>query len=78
MPTTDETLKREKAVLGDYLAKAMMDLLQWFGLVSKAVSITTDNGANYIAAFRILLSGHAEDEQADYCNPDCCIYSIYY
>jgi hypothetical protein len=80
-----ETLKREKAVLGikeiivqqtgDYLAKAMMDLLHEFGLASKAVSITTDNGANYIAAFKILLSGDAEDEQVDYRNPDCCICS---
>jgi hypothetical protein len=83
-----ENLKREMAVLGikeiivqqtgAYLAKAMMDLLHEFGLAGKAVSFTIDNSANYIAAFKILLSGHAEDEQVDYHNPDCCICSIVY
>ncbi len=66
------SLKREKAVLGikeikvqqigSYLAKAMMDLHQEFSLTSKVVSTTTDNGSNYVAAFKIA-SNVEEGEQ---------------
>jgi hypothetical protein len=57
------TLKREKAVLGikevkvqqtgPYLGKAMMELHQDFGLTNKVVGTTTDNGKNYISAFKL-------------------------
>lgn len=63
------SLKREKAVLGikeivvqqtgTYLAKAMMDLHRKFGISSKVISTTTDNGANYVSAFQ-LFAGNAE------------------
>jgi hypothetical protein len=65
------SVKREKAVLGikeicaqqtgDYLAKAMMELHQEFGLSGKVISTTTDNGANYGAAFKIMFAGTVED-----------------
>lgn len=67
------TLKREKAVLGikeicvrqtaDYLAKALLDLHQEFGLTGKVVSTTTDNGANYVAAFKTMYASAAEDNE---------------
>jgi hypothetical protein len=57
------SLKREKAVLGikevkvqqtgHYLGKAMMELHQAFGLTNKVVGTTTDNGLNYISAFKL-------------------------
>ena len=63
------SLKREKAVLGikeiavqqtgTYLAKAMMDLHREFGITNKVVSTTTDNGANYVSAFK-LFAGNVE------------------
>jgi hypothetical protein len=67
------SLKREKAVLGikeisvrqtaDYLAKAVVDLHQDFNLSGKLVSTTTDNGANYVAAFKIMYAEAVEDIQ---------------
>ena len=57
------SLKREKAVLGikevkvqqtgPYLGTAMMELHQDFGLTNKVVGTTTDNGKNYISAFKL-------------------------
>jgi hypothetical protein len=65
------SLKREKAVLvikeifvrqtGDYLAKAMLDLHQEFGLSSKVVSTTTDNGANN-GAFKTMYAVEDNEE----------------
>lgn len=67
------SLKREKAVLGikeivvqqrgTYLARAMMDLHQEFGLSNKVVSTTTDNGKNYVAAFQMFAGNVEEDEE---------------
>jgi hypothetical protein len=69
-----ETLQREKAVLGikeiserqtaDYLAKALIDLHQQFGLnKGNVVSTTTDNGANYVAAFKKMYADAAEETE---------------
>jgi len=68
-----DSLKREKAVLGikeifvsqtaGYIAKALMDLHQEFGLTSKVVSTTTDNGANYVAAFKSTSDTAAEESE---------------
>ena len=67
------SLKREKTVLGikeivvqqdgTYLAKAMMDLHQEFGLSKKVVSTTTDNGRNYVAAFKMFAGNVEEDDE---------------
>ena len=72
------SLQREKAVLGikeikvrqtaDYLAQALLDLHQEFGLSrGKVVSTTTDNGANYVAAFKKLYAdaGAADADAAE-------------
>lgn len=69
------SLKREKAVLGikeivvqqrgNYLAKAMMDMHQEFGLSHKVVSTTTDNGSNYVAAFKIAGNMEADEEEPE-------------
>ncbi len=69
-----ETLQREKAALGikeiserqtaDYLAKALIDLHQQFGLnKGNVVSTTTDNGANYVAAFKKMYADAAEETE---------------
>jgi len=68
---SSDNLKREKAVLGikeitvrqtaDYLAKALLDLHQEFGLTGKVLSTTTDNGANYVAAFKTMYATAAEN-----------------
>ncbi len=67
------SLKREKAVLGireifvsqtaDYLAKALLDIHQEFGLSRKVVSTTTDNGANYVAAFKTIANTEEDNEE---------------
>lgn len=67
------SLKREKAVLGikeifvqqeaTYLAKAMIDLHREFGLSKKVVSTTTDNGRNYVAAFKLFAGDVEEDKE---------------
>lgn len=66
-----ENLKREKAVLGikeisvsqtaDYLAKCLLEMHAEFGLTGKVISTTTDNGANYVAAFKRMTANAAED-----------------
>jgi hypothetical protein len=48
---------------GSYLAKAMMDLHQEFSLTSKVVSTTTDNGNNYVAAFKIASNVEEEEQE---------------
>lgn len=67
------SLKREKAVLGikeitvkqsgAYLAKAMIGLHLEFGLSSKVISTTTDNGSNYVAAFKMSADNREESEE---------------
>jgi hypothetical protein len=68
------TLKREKAVLGikelkvqqtgTYLGKAMIELHQEFNLSNKVVGTTTDNGMNYVSAFK-LFAGNVEIPEID-------------
>jgi hypothetical protein len=67
------SLKREKAVLGikevvvqqtgTYLAKAMMDLQTEFGLSNKVVTTTTDNGTNYVSAFKLFADNVEVDSE---------------
>ncbi|RXG58062.1 hypothetical protein Avbf_09089, partial [Armadillidium vulgare] len=65
-------LNREKAVLGikevivqqraPFLARAMMDLHHEFGLTKKVISMTMDNGNNYVAAFEMFAGNIREEE----------------
>ena len=51
---------------GAYLARVMLDLHQEFGISTKVISTTTDNGANYVAACKILLGGDAEEGEEEF------------
>lgn len=69
----EESLERKKGVLAckelkesqtaHLLGKELYNILQDFGVIGKVSAVTTDNGANYVAAFR--LHGPEDETSAD-------------
>ncbi|XP_076057324.1 uncharacterized protein LOC143034865 [Oratosquilla oratoria] len=53
----------------DHLAQAITDIHQEFGLANKVLATTTDNGANYVAAFRHFGAEGQEEQE----NPEVVV-----
>ncbi|XP_076051233.1 uncharacterized protein LOC143031380 [Oratosquilla oratoria] len=77
----NDTFKRHSAVLGikeittnqtgTYLAEAISELHDEFGIKRKVVSTTTDNGgANYVSTFSRNIERDAEHQEQDVVNPE--------